>query len=87
MPREFDLIIADQVFEHLKWPLRAGRNVYSMLKPGGHFIIATPFFSGAGTQRPNRLLKMTANGLSYLLQECGFEPSEIRADSWGNRGC
>src|SRR5437868_3940180 len=25
----FDLIIADQVFEHLRWPHRAARNVYS----------------------------------------------------------
>src|SRR5258706_502234 len=30
----FDLIIAEQVFEHLLWPYRAGRNVYQMLKPG-----------------------------------------------------
>src|SRR3954449_11819162 len=27
----FDLIIADQVFEHLLWPYRAGRNVHAML--------------------------------------------------------
>src|SRR5271169_988033 len=43
LDREFDLIIADQVFEHLPWPMRAGRNVYKMLRPGGYFIIATPF--------------------------------------------
>ena len=43
LPRQFDLIIADQVFEHLPWPYRAGRNVWSMLKPGGHLVIATPF--------------------------------------------
>ncbi|HLJ70746.1 MAG TPA: methyltransferase domain-containing protein, partial [Roseiarcus sp.] len=43
LPRQFDLVIADQVFEHLKWPYRAGRNVYDMLKPGGTFILATPF--------------------------------------------
>ena len=36
LPKAFDLIIADQVFEHLLWPYRAGRNVHSMLKPGGH---------------------------------------------------
>lgn len=41
--RQFDLIIADQVFEHLLRPYRAGKNVYGMLKPGGHFLITTPF--------------------------------------------
>ena len=86
LPREFDLIIADQVFEHLKWPLRAGRNVYSMLKPGGHFVIATPFLVRVHNV-PIDCSRWTADGLSYLLQECGFEASEIRADSWGNRGC
>src|SRR5262249_25394392 len=41
--RQFDLIIADQVFEHLAWPMRAGRNVYTMLRRGGYFFFATPF--------------------------------------------
>lgn len=39
----FDLIIADQVFEHLLWPYRAGRNVFRMLKPSGRFMVMTPF--------------------------------------------
>src|SRR4051812_8920898 len=43
LEQKFDLIIADQVFEHLPWPYRAGRNVHSMLRPGGYFIVATPF--------------------------------------------
>ncbi len=43
LPDRFDLIIADQVFEHLKWPYRAARNVMTMLRPGGHFIITVPF--------------------------------------------
>ena len=31
LPQRFDLIIADQIFEHLKWPMRAARNVYTCL--------------------------------------------------------
>ena len=27
LPKSFDLIIADQVFERVKWPYRAGKNV------------------------------------------------------------
>jgi hypothetical protein len=37
LDQTFDLIIADQVFEHLLWPYRAAKNVYAMLKPGGYF--------------------------------------------------
>jgi SAM-dependent methyltransferase len=86
LPRQFDLIIADQVFEHLKWPYRAGRNVWSMLRPGGHFVIATPFLVRVH-RVPIDCSRWTADGLSYLLQECGFAAEDIRADSWGNRRC
>jgi SAM-dependent methyltransferase len=86
MPRQFDLIIADQVFEHLKWPFRAGRNVWQMLKPGGYFVISTPFLVRVH-RVPIDCSRWTAEGLSYLLQECGFEEKDIRAESWGNRSC
>ena len=39
----FDLIIAEQVFEHVRWPYRAVRNVLRMLNPDGAFLITTPF--------------------------------------------
>src|ERR1700677_4155276 len=31
----FDLVIAEQVFEHLLYPYQAAKNVYAMLRPGG----------------------------------------------------
>jgi SAM-dependent methyltransferase len=86
LPRQFDLIIADQVFEHLKWPLRAGRNVWKMLKPGGTFVISTPFLVRVHLV-PIDCSRWTAEGLGYLLQECGFEEKDIRVGSWGNRSC
>lgn len=86
LPRQFDLIIADQVFEHLKWPYRAGRNVWSMLKPGGHLVISTPFLVRVH-RVPIDCSRWTPEGLSYLLQECGFNEKDIRAEAWGNRSC
>lgn len=86
LPRQFDLIIADQVFEHLQWPYRAGRNVWSMLKPGGHLVIASPFLVRIH-KVPIDCSRWTEDGLSYLLQECGFEADDIQTDSWGNRAC
>ncbi|GJE62293.1 methyltransferase domain-containing protein [Methylobacterium trifolii] len=86
MERRFDLIIADQVFEHLKWPMRAGRNVYQMLRPGGHFIICTPFMIRVHAS-PIDCSRWTEQGLSCLLQECGFPEDAITTASWGNRAC
>lgn len=83
---KFDLIIADQVFEHLKWPLRAARNVHAMLKPGGHFIIATPFLVRLHAS-PIDCSRWTEQGLSCLLQEAGFAEENIRTNAWGNRAC
>jgi SAM-dependent methyltransferase len=78
LDRQFDLIIADQIFEHLKWPYRAGRNVFSMLKPGGHFIVATPFLIRVH-RVPIDCSRWTEEGI--LLQECGFPAGEIKTGS------
>jgi SAM-dependent methyltransferase len=86
LPRQFDLIIADQVFEHLKWPYRAGRNVWRMLRPGGYFVISTPFLVRVH-RVPIDCSRWTADGLSYLLQECGFEAKDIQTEAWGNLSC
>ena len=86
LQRHFDLIIADQVFEHLKWPMRAGRNVYEMLRPGGHFVICTPFLLRVHAS-PIDCSRWTEQGLSCLLQDCGFPEDHISTGSWGNRTC
>lgn len=84
--RTFDIIIADQVFEHLLWPYRAGRNVYQMLEPGGYFIISTPFLIRVHDV-PVDCSRWTELGLKYLLAECGFSIEQIETGSWGNREC
>lgn len=83
---QYDLIIAEQVFEHLKWPYKAAKNVYEMLKPGGYFLITIPFMIKIHHD-PIDCSRWTALGLSYFLEEAGFDHSEIVADSWGNRDC
>lgn len=86
LDRKFDLIIADQVFEHLKWPYRAARNVRSMLRSNGHFLVSTPFLLRVHAS-PIDCSRWTEDGLSHLLQEAGFPASGIRTESWGNRAC
>jgi SAM-dependent methyltransferase len=81
LPKTFDLIIADQVFEHLLWPYRAGRNVHSMLKPGGHLLVTTPFLIKVH-KVPVDCSRWTELGMKHLLAI-----EEIRTSSWGNRAC
>lgn len=81
----FDLIIADQVFEHVRYPYRAGRNVHSMLKPCGYFLIAVPFLMRIHPS-PHDCTRWSEEGLRYFLEECGFDARAITTGSWGNRG-
>ena len=66
----FDLIIAEQVFEHLLWPYRAARNVHRMLRPGGSFLITTPFLVKIHPV-PNDCSRWTETGMKHLLAEAG----------------
>ncbi|MEY2910810.1 MAG: hypothetical protein RLZZ184_119 [Cyanobacteriota bacterium] len=85
-PKKFDLIIAEQVFEHLLYPYRAGRNIISMLSPGGYFLISVPFLVKIHNY-PIDCTRWTETGLKYFLHECGFPLDHIQTGSWGNRQC
>jgi SAM-dependent methyltransferase len=81
---QYDIIIADNVFEHLRQPLAAAMNVHRMLKPGGWFMIATPFLIRVHGC-PDDYTRWTESGLRILLEESGF--TAIATASWGNRSC
>lgn len=83
---KFDLIIADQVFEHLLWPRRAALNVRSMLRPNGYFLITAPFLIRVHAI-PHDCSRWTETGLRYFLADAGFSLDHIRTGSWGNRAC
>ncbi|MDT8855872.1 methyltransferase domain-containing protein [Paracoccaceae bacterium Fryx2] len=83
-PRTFDIILANQVWEHLDRPYAATRNVLAMLRPGGHFWVATPFFLPFHAA-PHDCSRWSARGLTNLLIEAGFPEDGIRAAQWGNR--
>ncbi|HQT90243.1 MAG TPA: methyltransferase domain-containing protein [Acidiphilium sp.] len=84
LDRQFDLVIADQVFEHLLWPYRAGRNVFDMVKPGGYFMVMTPFMIRIHDV-PVDCSRWTETGMRYFLAECVFELETIKTGAWGNR--
>lgn len=80
----FDLVIAEQVLEHVARPDLAASNVFKMLRPGGKFIVSTPFLLKIHAH-PDDFYRWTENGMRYLLETAGFEV--VRSGSWGNREC
>lgn len=82
--KKYDLIIAEQVFEHLLWPYRAGKNVFKLLKPGGYFLNTLPFLIVIH-KCPVDCSRWTETGLKYFLAECGFPVEHTETDAWGNR--
>ena len=77
LPEQFDIIIADQVFEHLLWPYRAGKNVYAMLAPGGYFLLSTPFLIRIHNN-PTDCSRWTEVGMKHFLAECGFPLEQVQ---------
>ncbi len=84
LDEKFDVIVCEQVFEHLTHPYRAGKNVYKMLKSGGYFLITTPFLLKVH-QVPFDCTRWTPEGMAYFLEECGFELKNIQSFGWGNK--
>jgi SAM-dependent methyltransferase len=83
---KFDIVIAEQVFEHLLWPYRAVRHVHHMLNDGGVFLLTTPFLIKIH-EYPVDCSRWTEIGIRHLLAEGGFDINLITTGSWGNRAC
>jgi SAM-dependent methyltransferase len=86
LDQKFDLIIAEQVFEHLTHPYRAARNVHQMLRPNGFFLLTTPFLLRIH-DIPIDCSRWTPLGMKYFLQEAGFPFERIQSCGWGNKRC
>lgn len=84
--KKYDLIIVEQVFEHLAYPQVAVRNIYKILKKNGYFLISTPFLIRRH-DFPIDCTRWTALGLNFFLIEAGFEALNIKTNSWGNKSC
>ncbi len=83
LDQQFDVIIADNVWEHLLHPWRATGHVLQMLRPGGLFITITPFMI-RHHPIPHDCTRWTELGMRHFLGDCGFDPASITTGSWGN---
>jgi SAM-dependent methyltransferase len=80
----FDVVIVEQVLEHVPDPRAALLNARAMVKPGGLFVVTTPFLIRVH-EEPMDCTRWTASGLEVLLNQCGF--AQVETGSWGNRRC
>jgi len=81
---QFDLIFAEQVFEHIEDPAAAANNILKMLKPGGVFLITTPFLIKYHPA-PLDMWRWTKEALKVFLEKQGYV--QVETYSWGNKEC
>ncbi len=80
----FDVVICNQVLEHVVDPLAAARTLTAMCRAGGTIVVATPFLLRVH-EAPVDLWRFTEAGLRLLLAAAGMEV--VESHSWGNAAC
>lgn len=81
---EFDVVLCEQVLEHIRDPTLGVAALASLCRPGGHVIITTPFMLRIHPS-PEDLWRFTPDGLAHLAANAGLEVAET--GSWGNTLC
>jgi len=84
--QNWDIILLDQVLEHVVSPAKAVRNIWTMLRPGGVFVNTTPFLIPIH-EHPIDCSRWTETGIKHFLADNGFPLDGIQTGSWGNRHC
>lgn len=79
---EYDVVICEQVLEHVIDPDAAVRNLRRLARPGGQILVSTPFLIRLHGS-PNDYWRFTPLGLQTLLERQGLVVDLVA--SWGNR--
>lgn len=84
----FDVVICEQVIEHVVDPRAAAANLRGLCAAGGHVIVSTPFLVRIHELPEyglNDYWRFTPRGLRTLLEGAGLQVESVQ--SWGNRRC
>jgi hypothetical protein len=85
---EFDVVICEQVLEHVVDPCAAAANLRGLCAAGGHVIVSTPFLVKVHElpiYAMHDYWRFTPRGLRTLLERAGLEVDSV--GSWGNSAC
>lgn len=88
LDRRFDMVVMNQVIEHLWHPRTGLLRANALLRPAGVLSISTPNLDGydrrlfkahawGGYHFPRHLNLFTSESLSRLVEECGFRPLRV----------
>ena len=80
----FDVVVCEQVLEHVDDPITAMRTLAALCRPGGHVIVSTPFMLRIHPA-PVDHWRFTPAGLQRLVESSGLRVTQV--DSWGNAWC
>jgi SAM-dependent methyltransferase len=84
----FDVVVCEQVLEHVVDPCAAVRNLRGLTAPRGKVVVSTPFLIKVH-ELPmfglNDYWRFTPRGLQTLLEHAGLVVDAVH--SWGNRSC
>jgi SAM-dependent methyltransferase len=86
--RRFDVVICEQVIEHVADPWAAARNLRGLSSPGGRVIVSTPFLIRIHELPMFEMRdywRFAPRGLRQLLEGAGLIVDIV--ESWGNRRC
>ncbi|NLV55057.1 MAG: class I SAM-dependent methyltransferase [Acidimicrobiales bacterium] len=81
-----DVVVCEQVLEHVVDPFVAADHLFELLRPGGHAVVSTPFLIKQHELPLYGMLdywRFTPRGLGLLLERSGFVVDHV--DSWGSR--
>ena len=88
LAERFDVVICEQVLEHVVDPWAAARNLRALCVPGGRVVVSTPFLIRVHELPAYGMpdyWRFTPRGLRVLLERAGLAVDEV--GSWGNRAC
>jgi SAM-dependent methyltransferase len=77
----FDVVICEQVLEHLPDPWRAVRTLHDLARPDGYVVVTTPFLYKI-PPAPRDYWRFTPDGMTVLLQSAGLRVRTV--ETWGN---
>jgi SAM-dependent methyltransferase len=84
--KRYDVVICEQVLEHVTDPCAAARNLTQLCVPGGHVVVTSPFLIKVHEDWGlEDYWRFTPRGLRTLLERSGLHVDTV--GHWGNRQC